>query len=672
MIFLSLILAGLVAWWFYRRTVPGVSRPRRLLLLCLRIITLWVLIMLLLNPVLRREGERHQKPVVWLLRDVSLSMSQPAAGLDKAGLFEPALEQTLSQLRRSGFEPVELSFAAGLTFGGDSLDIQSTRLADALAQAAEIHGTDHLSRVVLFSDGWLKDTRPDDALELGVPLDAWLPAWQDTTFDLRLTRLHAPDEVFVGEEAPLAVDMTAQGYTGDARLTVYVNDRSVAARTIDFSTGAHQRIELAVALDKPGLHTLEARLTASEHAPDEPDTGNNALPVALHVRNNHPQARILCDRPDWDTALLLQGIGRLPGWEAAVWQADRGRWRHGPRRVALTSLLDDSTRLLVLLNHGDLRFAGEDVSRIERFVENGGGLLLLGAHITELRDLLPGGSSNIRQWFESSLLLTPEARRYETFRRLHGIERDIPPLDYRYVTASAGAETLAAAVNPEQSPLALTWRRGEGRVLWLACLGWWRWQLWGEQDACFAFMGDVANWLGHPAAQRFAAFTDRAGYRLGEPVRLRLHAFDERMNRQRDLQPQAVVLDSTGIERASGYLHADDDGVYALRLDDLPAGRYRYSITDERTGQHAEGDFAVAGIGSEQQDRGINRSMLAWLAQRSGGTLHTDSLSAWPAAEPIAIAWHSELALYKKWYIIALFLIAFGLELFLRKRWGLL
>ena len=670
MIWLSLALALVISWLFYRRTVPALNPARRWLLFSLRAATLWVVLLLLLNPVIRRQSTLHARPEVWLMQDVSQSMRQPVHGGTKADLFSQALSDTLDELRRQGYEPVVVPFAGGLATGGQSLE--STRLSPALQATVEARGADHLRRVMLFTDGWLKDATPEEALALGVPIDAWMPAWHDSTFDLSMQRVHAPDEVFAGEQIPLAIDVAAQGYAGQARVTVLVDGKSVATQPVDFATGAHQQLQLDTTLDAPGLHTIEARIATAEDGPTEPDTGNNRLPVAVQVQSSHPTALILCDQPDWELNLLRQGAQRLPGWQASVWQAEGTRWKRGEQSQNLASLVDDSTRLLMLVNHGQLQLSADDATRIERFVTNGGGLLLLGAHLPALQELLPGEPSNIRQWFEGSMLLSAGAKRYETFRRIAGREGEMPPVDYRYVTAKAGAEVLASAANPEDSPLALSWQRGQGRVLWLAMLGLWRWQLWGEDDTALGFVGDIASWLGHPAAQRFTAFSDRAGYRLGESVTLRLHAFDERMNRQRDLQPLAVVSDSTGATRAQGYLAANDEGVYALQLPDLPAGRYRYTIRDDRTAQSADGSFAIASVGSEQQDRGLNTSLPAWLAQRSGGTLYTSQQTTLPAVQPIAIPRRSELALYKKWYVIALFLAAFGVELFLRKRWGLL
>jgi hypothetical protein len=43
-----------------------------------------------------------------------------------------------------------------------------------------------------------------------------------------------------------------------------------------------------------------------------------------------------------------------------------------------------------------------------------------------------------------------------------------------------------------------------------------------------------------------------------------------------------------------------------------------------------------------------------------------------PSAPKISKEIEQQIPLYKKWYIIALFIICFSLELFWRRKWGLL
>ena len=75
----------------------------------------------------------------------------------------------------------------------------------------------------------------------------------------------------------------------------------------------------------------------------------------------------------------------------------------------------------------------------------------------------------------------------------------------------------------------------------------------------------------------------------------------------------------------------------------------------------------------ESRDTGINLSLLSYISNKTNGRVidKTNDIDILKAEKEI-IQLGSEIPIYKKWYIIAIFLLAFCTELFLRKRWGLL
>ena len=75
----------------------------------------------------------------------------------------------------------------------------------------------------------------------------------------------------------------------------------------------------------------------------------------------------------------------------------------------------------------------------------------------------------------------------------------------------------------------------------------------------------------------------------------------------------------------------------------------------------------------ESRDTGINLSLLSYISNKTNGKVidKADDIEI-PKAEKEIIQLRSEIPIYKKWYVITIFLLAFCTELFLRKRWGLL
>ena len=77
----------------------------------------------------------------------------------------------------------------------------------------------------------------------------------------------------------------------------------------------------------------------------------------------------------------------------------------------------------------------------------------------------------------------------------------------------------------------------------------------------------------------------------------------------------------------------------------------------------------------ESRDRGFNTSFLAYISDQTNGKLfYPEDITEFefPEAQLMSFKKKAEIPVYKKWYLIVLFLVSFCLELFFRKRWGLL
>ena len=106
----------------------------------------------------------------------------------------------------------------------------------------------------------------------------------------------------------------------------------------------------------------------------------------------------------------------------------------------------------------------------------------------------------------------------------------------------------------------------------------------------------------------------------------------------------------------------------------LPTG-YNYTIFSEKTGQQTSGNFLVTDDNPEARDKGFNQPLLAFISKQTNGKIistETFPEFSFPKATSKIEELKTELPIYRKWYLIAIFLVCFCTELFLRKRWGLL
>ena len=180
LILLAAIGAGTFAYVSYRVTLPPVSRPLRLTLTTLRGLSLFILFLLLGEPLLSLVYHRSEKPILAVLVDQSKSITiQDRTGDRRERLLKaldsPALKaiSSTSEIRFVVFDTklrlLQTISRDSLSFAGDGTDI-----GGALKRLKSLMAERNLQGVLLLTDGTVT-TGPSplyEAEELGVPLFA--------------------------------------------------------------------------------------------------------------------------------------------------------------------------------------------------------------------------------------------------------------------------------------------------------------------------------------------------------------------------------------------------------------------------------------------------------------------------------------------------------------------
>lgn len=249
----------------------------------------------------------------------------------------------------------------------------------------------------------------------------------------------------------------------------------------------------------------------------------------------------------------------------------------------------------------------------------------------------------------------------------------LPPLDYYYVNPAPSAEILGYINNPQKSPAIAILQKPQQRCLSLSFLNLWRWQMQSPESAYQQMIVNILTWLSNKTLGAYSAIY-KSSYLAGEKIRIRLRAEDDIRLSDLDKKPQISIFDQDGTEIIADYMIREADE-YSFETDLDTPGNYQFVIREPDTDEKTSGSFAVAEQAVEQQDFDFNLPLLAYLTSSSRGKLlflqEAQEYQPLPAT-PITKIERKELALYKKWYIIALFILSFCLELYWRRRWGLL
>ncbi len=665
---LAYIIAGIaslaVALVFYHRTSPELSHRQRIGLTAMRAVVIGLLFLFLLTPIIYYIRHYREKPEIILLKDVSASMQIKHPEKPKSARLSEAYEKLRSEYQSAGYGVKEMVFADGLNGKPDN-----TYFIPALEQIKQWQGKALLSGIILFSDGWFRDTDQRILKSYDVPVIAVADTARVLTADLLVSDLRHNRQGYRNELSLFETVLQAGNYKGSAKVSFLVNDKVIKEKTVSFQREQSITETFDHRFSQTGLQKLEIRISAQ--GLNEISLSNNNFFSAIDILNEKEKILLFTDAPNWDTKFFLDTIRDNNRLEANSYTLKSGVLFSGEERANIKSW--DNINTVIIVNQGGLQIDNALAGNIINLVKRGTGLLYIGQPITQLAEVLPLGLSNIRSIYKGLIRPLPAAATYSAFNIPVDELNQIPPVDYYYLATKAQAEVLAIMDNVQKSPAIAVSSVSGGKVAAFAFLNLWRWQLQSKTQAYKSFASDVLTWLSNRQTGQLNALYE-PGYYLDEPIEIKLTAIDDVRRTRQNLSPRLSVYNAKNDSVFSDFMLQDKDE-YRIKFRLNTPGEYRFRIADLTTNQSTSGRFMVSRQNLEARDLGYNLPLLGWISVQTGGRLLSvdDALSYKPvkATEAERIE-KREFPLYKKWYLICLFILVFCLELFFRRRWGLL
>ena len=681
----GVVLACAVAWWTYRRTTPPLVPPRRWTLTALRALALALLGFLLAGPLLRRiAGDRRPATVAVVVDDSeSMRLHDPARALP--GRIDAFAGDFLGEARVARFrfgadaEPAE-------RFAGMRYTATRTDLGRALARPAERLAAQNLQGIVLVTDG--RATAGRNALyvaeRLGVPVFPVVVGDTLPRRDVAVTALLANRRVPPGAAQPVEVRVRSSGYGGaSAVVTLSAGGRTVATRAVALPDG---RGEVSVSFDytppAPGALTLTA---TAARLPGEATAENNARSLTVQVVQERTRVLLLAGAPDPDVGALRAALeaDALVDLTVRVQKAP-GEFYEGPLPAELGAF---GAAFLV-----GYPGRGADPAVLERLAAAPRlGIVVVAGSQTDW-NLLARALGSILPATTAGGVARELPARVTDAGRGHPV-LDVPALDalpslppLRVATAaprvSAGARVLLAG--PGGEPVLVAERRGRRGAALLLGAGVWRWRtlppaLANAAPLLPALASRLARFVAADDVRPVRVAPVREAFAAGEPV-----AFEGQVSGEGGAPAEDALVEVaiTGPAARAVAMQALGAGRYALTVDGLPAGAYRFRARATAGGRALgtdEGVFRVGALGAEFADPEPDLGLLRAIAARTGGAVYTvatlDSLrariAASPAFAPSIVAREVETPLWDRWPLFLLLVGLLAAEWGLRKRWGL-
>lgn len=731
----TVVIAGLVIFFYQRTTVP-ISKRARTLFITIKLLPLLLIAGMLLEPMLVTSKVTPQQGFLLVLLDDSKSMRiQDAPGsISRSEAIRQVLEeQGLLQALQDRFKVRTFHFDSDVEritdMAGLTADGEATNIAGALSQVAGEFRDMPLSGIVLISDGADNASLGSNNLagvtaylkSQDIPVYTLGVGQERIEKDIEILKVATSKTLTAGTVTDLFVTVRGHGYREQTvDLQIKEGARIVQTEQVRLGKdGETRRVKLSLAPDSPGIFEYSAEIQPKS---TEMITENNQRRFLVDNRSRTARVLYVEGYPRKEFKFIRRAIeddtqvrivsmvrishdGRL--YRQGIQSAQELKDGYPSTREAL---FDYDTVIF-----GDIEaswFTPEQLQMTEAFVSiRGGGFLMLGGDHTfsqgeyggtPIEDALPvrlraapgagtWGIGPVDRNFQMGLTLDGQAH------PLMRIAQDqktslqqwnmMPELTgyYRVGDAKPGATVLA--IDPtmdllEGSNVILAIQRyGQGRTMVFTSASSWRWQMLMSSDdqSHERFWQQMIRWLALSSPDQVALSLDKESYTAHEPVMITAHVLDATYEPVNNASVWAQVTGPTGQADAIELeWTVGAEGAYLAEYQPKLEGMHRVDISvrsPESIIAHDQGGFNVAESVAEYTDATLHADVLKRIATSTGGEYLTlEQSRGLPGLIPPVKQTSSmvqEEDLRDTTPLFAAIILLLGMEWFLRRQKGL-
>jgi len=705
LLLLFVVVALLFSIWVYRHTIPEITRRRKIILIALRTFAISVLLFLLFEPVLNLESSEEVPPRVAVLIDDSKSMSVEDAGVARA----ERLRDFVSNGEYDGIEgdgelspylfagkawPMQSVTADSLRFTGAETDISRT-----LQDVYDAETERNLRSVVLVTDGVFTSGKNPlyAARSLGVPVHVVAVGDSLEKKDVLISRVLANSIAYLESTLPVDVTLRSAGFPGgQARVRLLEGRKVLAEQTIALKPGVNEYpMQFVYTPEAEGVRRLVVSVDPVE---GELTAKNNSRSFFVKVLKSKMNVVIVAGAPSPDVSLLQRELRKDKNISTQLFvEKALGAW-YDEAPGAQTFTDADCIMLVGYPTHsgnaGILRQIALAVD--ERRVP----LMIVPSRQLDYRvlrdeldawlpyDIVQARVDETEVFFEvpqssSGNPILTTGLPAEAWSKL-------PPLfkTESSFRARAGSEVLGTMKLNNISfnePLLLSRKLNRSKVLVWTAYALWRWEL-----AYDVLNGDLPGLLISNAVRWLTTREDDKQVRIrpvkeffdsGEEVVLIGQVYNESYE---PVDGAAVsVTVKRGDEERELLLSPEGSGRYSGVLDITAEGEYSYSgeaVLDSRSLGKDNGRFSVGELNIEFQNTRMNNILLRQIAAETGGSYRViddvEGLAAAVQGDAGFVEMHralkSDIQLWNIIWLLALAVLLFAMEWYIRKQAGLI
>jgi hypothetical protein len=609
LILLSVIISGVVAFYQYLFKVDNQNKINWLLAF-LRFISVFSLLLLIINPVISRKIVETNKIPLAIVADNSRSISELKATTDAVKLVETlnsnsALKEKF-EIQNYTFDE---SFIAGkpLDFKGNQSNIH-----DVAVNLKQLN-KNAFYPVVLITDG--NQTIGNDyvyGFHESTTVFPIVLGDTTTTFDLKINQLNANKYAFLKNKFPVEVFLQYNGNKSvSAAFSIEKNGKKISNQTINFDAkNKVQSVQILLEADRVGLQKYKAVISSSVK---EKNTYNNTKNFAVEVLDQKKEIALISDVSHPDLGAIKRAI------ESNV-----------QRKVTIVkpNSINDLKKYNVLILYqpnASFRkvFEANKNLKINTFIVTG--MATDYTLLNQMQSDLVFKLTNKKENFTASFV--PD---FNLFAQSDIQFSQFPPLENPFgkITEKGSVNTLLnAKVNGIEvgNPILTFSEKGTNRNAYLLGENSWKWRMESfvlnqSYEKYDLFIDKIIQYLSTNSAKKSLLVEHESFYNSGETIEI----FAQYFNKSYELEENAnlsITLTNKSTKSTKNYNFSKANNGYQAIFDGLTPGDYTFQVKETTSNASYNGTFEVLDFDVEKQFVNPDVSKLQQLANQNNGEI---------------------------------------------------
>ena len=609
LILLSVIISGVVAFYQYLFKVNNQNKTNWLLAF-LRFISVFSLLLLLINLVVSRKIIETNKIPLAIVADNSRSISELKANAVALKLFE---KLNSNSALKEKFEIQSYTFDDAF-IAGKSLDFKGNQSnIDDVANNLKQLNKNTFYPVVLLTDG--NQTIGNDYVYSFQESTTVFPiVLGDTTatFDLKINQLNANKYAFLKNKFPVEVFLQYNGNKSvSTTFSIEKNGKKVITQAVNFDKkNKVQSVQILLEADRVGLQKYKAVLSSSFK---EKNTYNNSKNFAVEVLDQKKEIVIISDISHPDLGAFKRAIES-----------------NAQRKVTIikTNSISDLKKYNVLILYQPTAsfrkiFEVNKNLKINTFIVTG--MATDFNFLNQMQSDLQFKLTNKKEDFSPSFLTD-----FNLFAQNDIQFSQLPPLENPFgkITEKGSLNTLLTAkVNGIEvgNPILTFSEKGNSRNAYLLGENSWKWRMESfvlnqSYEKYDLFIDKIIQYLTTNSAKKSLLVEHESFYNSVETIEI----FAQYFNKSYELDENAtlsITLTNKNTKSTKNYNFSKANNGYQAIFDGLTPGNYTFQVKETTSNATYNGTFEVLDFDVEKQFVNPDVSKLQQLANQNNGEI---------------------------------------------------